>query len=96
MIFFREGEPETNFAIFSRNSEKDIGGKIKTSPEYHMIYRPGFTRLSFPFDLSGEEVDFIIEAVKMIAKDGWKMCWQYTVCPTNGVYKYFKVRYIFK
>lgn len=35
--------------------------------------RPGFVRLNLAYFMSDEEVDFVIEAVKMVAVDGWKL-----------------------
>ncbi|CAG0904104.1 unnamed protein product, partial [Darwinula stevensoni] len=35
--------------------------------------RPGFARINLSYFSSAEEIDFIIEAVKLIAKDGWKL-----------------------
>ena len=36
-------------------------------------YRPGFVRLNLPYFMSDEEIEFVIEAVKMVASDGWKL-----------------------
>lgn len=34
------------------------------------------TRLSFPYFMSQEAVDYIIQAVAMVAKHGWKLLHQ--------------------
>ena len=35
--------------------------------------RPGVTRLSFPYFMDNEAVDYIIQSVVMVAKYGWKL-----------------------
>jgi hypothetical protein len=37
------------------------------------VLRPGMTRLSFTYFMSKETINFIVEAVKLIAIHGWKM-----------------------
>ena len=37
------------------------------------ILRPGMTRLSFPYFMSQEPIDYVIEAIIMIAQHGWKL-----------------------
>ena len=36
-------------------------------------YRPGMTRLSFPYFMNRATVDYVIKAVAMVAKHGWKL-----------------------
>ena len=35
--------------------------------------RPGVTRVSFPYFLSQAAVDYVVKAVAMVAKHGWKL-----------------------
>lgn len=64
------------------------------SEEMREALKPGVTRLSFPYFMSEEGVDFVIEAVKMTAREGWKLLPQvnllYTpttmMSPSNNVY----------
>ena len=35
--------------------------------------RPGVTRLSFPYFMSRASMDYVIKAVAMVAKHGWKL-----------------------
>lgn len=35
--------------------------------------KPGVTRVSFPYFMSKEVVEFVVEAVKMVAREGWKL-----------------------
>lgn len=36
-------------------------------------YRPGVTRLSFPYFMSDDIITFVVEAVAMVAEHGWKL-----------------------
>lgn len=35
--------------------------------------RPGITRLSFPYFMSREAVDYVTQAVAMVARHGWRL-----------------------
>ena len=37
------------------------------------VLRPGMTRLSFPYFLRQEVVEYIVRAVLVIAEHGWKL-----------------------
>lgn len=52
------------------------------------VLRPGFTRLNFPFFIPDDEADFIIEAVSIIAREGWKLLPQYIFNPETGEWKH--------
>ncbi|XP_066919194.1 uncharacterized protein [Clytia hemisphaerica] len=52
------------------------------------ILRPGFTRLNLPYFFTDEEIEFVIEAVKMIADKGWKLLPQYLFDPETGEWKH--------
>ncbi|XP_056640818.1 uncharacterized protein LOC130447813 isoform X2 [Diorhabda sublineata] len=43
------------------------------------LLRPGFTRISLPYFINDTELAFIMEAVKMVATEGWKLLPQYVV-----------------
>lgn len=36
-------------------------------------FRPGFTRLNLPYFYEDEVIDYIIEAVDMVTRHGWKL-----------------------
>ena len=38
-----------------------------------LMLRPGFIRISFAFHATMAEVDFVIEAVELVAEHGWKL-----------------------
>ena len=46
------------------------------------------TRLSFPYFMSREAVEYIIQAVTMVAKHGWKLLPQYVMDPETGSFSH--------
>jgi tRNA(Ile)-lysidine synthase TilS/MesJ len=52
------------------------------------ILRPGVIRLSFTYFMSQEAVDYIITAVAMTAKHGWKLLPQYLFNPETGLFRH--------
>ncbi|KAG8224975.1 hypothetical protein J437_LFUL003353, partial [Ladona fulva] len=57
------------------------------SSSYEML-RPGFTRISLPYFMNEEEVGFVLEAIKMVATEGWKLLPQYTIRPETGEWRH--------
>ncbi|KAL4229996.1 hypothetical protein ACF0H5_010384 [Mactra antiquata] len=51
------------------------------------ILRPGFTRINLPYFLDDETLEFTLEAVKMIAEEGWKLLPQYMFNPETGEWR---------
>lgn len=43
------------------------------------LLRPGFTRICLPYYMNDAELAFVMEAVKMVATEGWKLLPQYMV-----------------
>ena len=37
------------------------------------FFRPGFSRLNLPFFMCDDGVQFVLEAVAMVAENGWKL-----------------------
>ncbi|XP_014206620.1 uncharacterized protein LOC106638097 [Copidosoma floridanum] len=50
--------------------------------------RPGFTRLTFPYFMSEAEIGFVLEALKMVATEGWKLLPQYVLNPETGEWRH--------
>lgn len=50
--------------------------------------RPGFTRISFPFFMNDSEVGYILEALKMVATEAWKLLPQYQVDKKTGEWRH--------
>ena len=51
------------------------------------IIRPGFTRLNLPYFMDDETLEFVLEAVKLVAEEGWKMLPQYMFNPETGEWR---------
>ena len=43
------------------------------SEEMREALKPGVTRVAFPYFMNEEAQEFVIEAVKMTAREGWKL-----------------------
>ena len=43
------------------------------SEEMREALKPGLTRVSFPYFMNEAVVEFVIEAIRMTAKEGWKL-----------------------
>lgn len=64
--------------------------QLKRCDEYssHELLRPGFTRISLPYFMSDPEVAFVMEALKMVATEGWKLLPQYVMIPETGEWRH--------
>uniref|UniRef100_A0A182W0D1 Aminotransferase class V domain-containing protein n=1 Tax=Anopheles minimus TaxID=112268 RepID=A0A182W0D1_9DIPT len=49
---------------------------------------PGYTRITFPFFMPESEVAFILEALKMVATEAWKLLPQYEVDESSGEWRH--------
>ncbi|XP_040160210.1 uncharacterized protein LOC120898430 isoform X3 [Anopheles arabiensis] len=49
---------------------------------------PGYTRITFPFFMPEAEVAFILEALKMVATEAWKLLPQYEVDARSGEWRH--------
>lgn len=73
-----------------------ISGKLAVEYEqildddsYNMeSLRPGFTRITFPFFMSESEIGYIMEALKMVATEAWKLLPQYVVDDGSGDWRH--------
>lgn len=52
------------------------------------ILRPGFTRISLPFFMSESEMAYVLESIKMVATEGWKLLPQYLLYPETGEWRH--------
>ncbi len=48
--------------------------------------KPGWVRVNFNYFVADEVVDYIIEAVRMVARDGWRLLGDYTFDPPTGMW----------
>ena len=46
--------------------------------------KPGWARVNFNYFISEETFDYIIEAVNMVANEGWRLLPDYEFCPMSG------------
>ena len=52
------------------------------------IIKPGWVRVNFNYFISEEEFQYILEAVKLVARDGWRLLPQYTYETETGVWRH--------
>ncbi|XP_013191411.2 uncharacterized protein LOC106135602 isoform X2 [Amyelois transitella] len=62
--------------------------KAPEVPIHNEYLRPGFCRVSLPFFMSDAEVAFVLEALKMVATEGWKIMPQYVINPETGQWRH--------
>ena len=48
------------------------------------VYRPGYTRLSFPYFMEDSEIQFVVACIEFISLHGWKFLPQYKHNPKTG------------
>ncbi|XP_018336222.1 uncharacterized protein LOC108744801 [Agrilus planipennis] len=53
------------------------------------LLKPGFTRISLPYFMSESELAFVMEAVKMVATEGWKLLPQYIADLNTGEWRHY-------
>ncbi|TYZ64994.1 hypothetical protein PybrP1_000442 [[Pythium] brassicae (nom. inval.)] len=52
------------------------------------MLRPGFSRVSFPYFMDDDELEYIVRAIKFVADEGWKFLPQYKFNHKSGVWKH--------
>ncbi len=50
--------------------------------------KPGWVRVNFNYFIDDAVADYIIEAVRMVARDGWKLLSQYRFDPHTGLWRH--------
>ncbi|MEO6204915.1 MAG: aminotransferase class V-fold PLP-dependent enzyme [Mycobacteriales bacterium] len=50
--------------------------------------KPGWTRINFNYFITPDTCDYLIEAVHLIAKDGWKLLTDYRFDPATGLWNH--------
>ncbi|XP_053973350.1 uncharacterized protein LOC128873662 [Hylaeus volcanicus] len=69
--------------IVAAGAQNSLNGETSTEG-----LRPGFAKLSFPYFMSEAEVAFTLEALKMVATEGWKLLPQYVMNPDTGEWRH--------
>ena len=50
--------------------------------------KPGWVRVSFNYFISDTVADYIVEAVRMVARDGWRLLGDYRFDPVSGLWRH--------
>ncbi len=50
--------------------------------------KPGWVRINFNYFVSDAVVDYLIEAVRLVSRDGWKLLGDYLFEPTTGLWRH--------
>jgi selenocysteine lyase/cysteine desulfurase len=54
--------------------------------------KPGWVRVNFNYFISEEAFSFIIKAVDLIAREGWRLLPHYDFCPETGIWRHRDAR----
>ncbi|MBK9030342.1 MAG: aminotransferase class V-fold PLP-dependent enzyme [Myxococcales bacterium] len=54
--------------------------------------KPGWVRVNFNYFLSETQFQYLIDAIHLIATDGWKFLPDYTFCPETGLWRHRRGR----
>ncbi|KAK5644216.1 hypothetical protein RI129_008061 [Pyrocoelia pectoralis] len=68
---------------------EDFSLHVSTHNSALQLLRPGFTRISLPYFINDSELAFIMEAIKMVATEGWKLLPQYIVDLETGEWRHY-------
>lgn len=70
------------------NEESTYDERNQMNISNYEILRPGFTRISLPFFMSESEMAYVLESIKMVATEGWKLLPQYLLYPETGEWRH--------
>ena len=72
-----------------------LGIDLETSHEFEREIRggcegikPGWVRVNFNYFVSDPVVDYLVEAVRMIARDGWRLLGDYCFDTSGGIWRH--------
>ena len=72
-----------------------LGIDIETSHEFEREItrgcegiKPGWTRVNFNYFISETVFDYILDAVELVARDGWRLLPQYRFDPATGLWQH--------
>jgi len=72
-----------------------LGIDLTTSEEFHREIRrgcegvkPGWVRVNFNYFISEATFDFLVEAIDLVAREGWRLLPLYTFCPRTGLWRH--------
>ncbi|TCC50676.1 aminotransferase class V-fold PLP-dependent enzyme [Kribbella capetownensis] len=52
--------------------------------------KPGWVRVNFNYFISEAVFTYVVEAVKLVARDGWRLLGDYRFDPTNGLWRHHR------
>ncbi|WP_241996469.1 aminotransferase class V-fold PLP-dependent enzyme [Kribbella antiqua] len=52
--------------------------------------KPGWVRVNFNYFISEAVFSYVVEAVKLVARDGWRLLADYRFDPTNGLWRHHR------
>ena len=55
--------------------------------------KPGWVRVNFNYFLSETQFQFLLDAIHLVATDGWKFLPDYTFCPETGLWRHRRGRF---
>lgn len=73
--------------MFFRRLDRTHLRRNEEHSENEML-RPGFSRLNLPYFMTDKDIDFVLEAVKMVAEEGWKLLPQYKLNNETGEWRH--------
>ncbi|MEZ4474177.1 MAG: aminotransferase class V-fold PLP-dependent enzyme [bacterium] len=50
--------------------------------------KPGWVRVGFNYFINEATFDYVLEAVELVARDGWRLLPDYTFCPDSGLWRH--------
>jgi len=72
-----------------------LGIDLTTSEEFHREIqrgcegvKPGWVRVNFNYFISEDTFAFLVEAIDLVAREGWRLLPQYTFCPRTGLWRH--------
>ncbi len=75
-----------------------LGIDLATSHQFEAVItqgcegiKPGWVRVSFNYFVAEEEFRFLLEAVDLVAREGWRLLPQYRFDPVTGVWRHASV-----
>ncbi|KAM7426256.1 hypothetical protein ABFA07_022429 [Porites harrisoni] len=71
--------------FLEKHENESLGGLLKEPLE---IMKPGFVRVGLPYFMNDKTVDFVLNAVNMVATHGWKLLPQYHFDPHTGAWEH--------
>ncbi|GLE09586.1 hypothetical protein PINS_up021314 [Pythium insidiosum] len=69
-------------------AKQDVLAFERALIEKKEMLRPGFSRISFPYFMEDDELDYILEAIHFVAEHGWRFLPQYKFNHKSGAWKH--------